>query len=272
MTPAESHLCRICGIRTADSDEHFIPKAIGNRAAVRLLVQNPDGGKRERRCTGGFFVRVLCQRCNNGPASTYAQAYANLYRQIVAAPDIRTDDGRFLVHCRRLHPLRIIKQAVLGFLCAVPWYPDAVWRPLQDCLLDREAPLPPSAPRVFLYFNTSQFGRIAPFCSLVELATHRSTVLSEVSWPPLGLIFAYDSHPIIDAMQELSAWGSESFSASRSVSIVLPRLRVNSLYPLAFGSTRAIERTQEERLTVFLHHVPPGSASPLNISALIRRN
>lgn len=267
----EPPLCRICGAAPADSDEHYIPKALGNRSAVRLLVQEPDGSQRERRCSDGFFVRTLCGRCNNKPASTYAQAYITLYRQIQTAPDIRGTDGHLLVHCRRIHPLRVIKQAILAFLCASPWYPAPVWRPLQQCLRDRETPLPPSAPRVFLYFNTSCFGRIVPSCGMLELANHRTTLLSEISWPPLGIVLAFGDLPIPEVMHEITSWGLEPYAKAVATDLSLPRLRVNTLYPLAFGSSRTIERAQERTLPVFLHHVPPGSTSPTNLAALIRR-
>jgi hypothetical protein len=237
---------------------------------VRLLVQEPDGSQRERRCTGGFFVRYLCKRCNSGPASTYAQAYITLYRQIQAAPDIRDTNGRLLVHCRRIFPLRVIKQAILAFLCASPWYPAPVWLPLQECLRDREAPLPPSAPRVFLYFNTSRLGRIVPACGLLELSNHRTTLVSEVSWPPLGLVLAFGDPPIPVRMHEVTSWGLEPYTRAVATDLSLPRLRVNSLYPLAFGSSRTIEQAHERALPVFLHHVPPGSTSPTNLAALIR--
>lgn len=270
MLKPEPQPCRICGVATADSDEHFIPKALGNRATVKLLVQEPDGSQRERRCTDGFFVRTLCKGCNGKHGSTYAQAFSGLYRQVQAAPDIRTADGRLLVRCTRIFPLRIIKQALVGFLCASPWYPAPVWRPLQACLREPEAPLPAEAPRVFLYFNTARLGRIVPCCGMLELAHHRTTVVSEISWPPLGVVLAFGSHPILEPMQEITGWGQLRYSTTISASLCLPRLRVNSLYPLSFGSNRAIEAAQARNLPTYLHHVPPGSVSPTNLAALIR--
>jgi hypothetical protein len=268
---AEIPLCRICRLRPADSDEHFIPKATGNRQVVRLLVQEPDGSQKERRYKGGFFTPVLCSVCNGGPASTYAQAYTDIFNQLSRAPKITDSVGRILFRAKRVFLQRFVKQCVLAYICAAPWTPHPVWQHLQDCLLNPEQPVPPSAPRPYLYFNVSPFGRIVPSCSMVEFAHHRSVIFSELSWPPLGVILAYSPHPLFEAMPDVSEWGARSYKARETVTLALPRLRVNTVYPLAFGSTRQIDAWQAKSVPGYLHYVPPGSTSPFNLSALVRR-
>jgi hypothetical protein len=33
-------------------------------------------------------------------------------------------------------------------------------------------------------------------------------VFSEVSWPPVGLVFATDPHPLLGKMKDVTEWGS----------------------------------------------------------------
>jgi hypothetical protein len=264
-------LCRICGIRPADSDEHFIPKAAGNRRAVRLLVQEPDGSQRERRCTGGFFLPVLCKQCNSSPAGGYAQAYTVLFRQLREAPSLTAEDGRLIFHARDIFPLRFVKQCILAFICAAPWYPEPVWRPLQAFLRDRDALLPDTAPRIFLYENIANIGRVVPSCGICELANHRTTVVSEISWPPLGIVLSFQAHPVLSQMADITEWGQYAYSHRASVQLRLPRLQVNTLYPLAFGTARAVKARDEVLLPLYLFHAPPTSSSPTKLCTLLRR-
>ncbi len=263
--------CRICGVRPADSDEHFIPKATGNCRVVRLLVQESNGAQRERRLKGGFFLPVLCKRCNSSQASAYAQAYVDLFRQLQKAPDLVTSDGHLAFHAHDIFPLRFVKQSILAFLCAAPWYPEPVWKPLQEFLQDREAPLPVSAPRVYLYKNISTIGRVVPFCAICELAHNRTSTVSEISWPPLGIVLSYEPHPILSSMVDITDWGELGFSVRTSKVLKLPHLRVNSLYPLAFGSAKDIERRQRDDLPAYQFHVPEHASSPTKLCVLLRR-
>lgn len=264
-------LCRICAVRPADSDEHFIPKATGNRRVIRLLVQEIDGSQRERRYKGGFFLPVLSKQCNSNPASTYAQAYTDLFRQLRAAPSLTSEDGRLLFHARNIFPLRFIKQSILAFLCAAPWYPEPVWRPLQQFLQERDAFLPSSAPRIYLYENISTIGRVVPSCGVCELTHHRTTVVSEISWPPLGIVLSFQPHPLLSAMTDVTDWGKHQYSDRASCVLALPRLRLNTLYPLAFGSAREINQREKKSLPVYLFHAPTESRSPTTLCTLLRR-
>lgn len=271
MKSKPTPICRICGTRPADSDEHFIPKATGNRSVVRLLVQETDGTQRERHLKGGFFLPVLCKQCNSSPASTYAQAYVDLFRKLERAPDLITGDGNLAFHAHSIFPLRFIKQAILAFLCAAPWYPAPEWKPLQEFLQDREALLPESAPRVYLYINTSKLGRVVPLCGITELAHNCTTMVSEISWPPLGIVMSYERHPILTSMVDITDWGQSDFSVRTSKVLQLPRLRVNSIYPLAFGSAKEVKRRERENLPAYLFHVPDASSSPTKLCVLLRR-
>lgn len=264
--------CRICSTRPADSDEHFIPKAAGNKLLVMSLSIADDGSWKERPLRGGAKVPVLCGACNKTVASPYAQAYTHLYRQLRAAPRITVPDGRRVFHIRRLCPLRVIKQAILGYLCIAAWEPELVWEPLQHFVRNREEALPASAPHIYLYFNSSHFGRVVPYCVIGSLATHESVPMAEISWPPLGIVLSHSpNHPALSEMQDVTEWGALPFAAKQDVSLVLPELRVSSIYPLAFGGDHAVRRHQAAHLPFHLVNAPPESTSPFKFPTLLRR-
>jgi hypothetical protein len=271
VSKPQANLCRVCRKRPADTSEHFIPQSAGNRGRVDLLVMNDSGSYDTRRCTRGFYAPVLCSTCNNGPCSVYAQAYTSLIAAVRASLGIRAPDGRLLVRLRAFYSQRFVKHLVSMFLCAVPWEPAPVWTALQDYVLDRLLLLPSTAPRLFLYRNTARIGRIVPCCGMVEFATGRSVTISEISWPPLGVVYAYEWHEKFRDMYEVTSWGQEEFDTPSDQTVLLPDLAVNTHFPLAYGSRREVELDERRRLPAYLMHVPPGPLSPTAISALVRK-
>ncbi len=272
MSSVALELCRICRIRPADSDEHFIPRATGNKALVRLLTLGADGKYVEVPASGGATVSVLCTQCNNGVGSKYAGAYTYLYRQFCNAPHITDTDGRLRIHADGVFALRFIKQVILAFIAVAAWEPQPEWLTLQEFLADPTALLPPSAPSIYLYYNLASIGRIVPSCGLVSLAdAHAPATLSELSWPPLGIVISYAWHPALQNMHDVTRWGQQPYGQRIDEWLAVPRLVVNTLYPLAFGSEEEISKQQEARLSGYLLHIPTGSSHPFQFPALIRR-
>jgi hypothetical protein len=157
------------------------------------------------------------------------------------------------------------------FLCAVPYQPAPVWRGIQEFVLKRDALLPSSAPFVYLYMNVSRIGRIVPCCGIVDFSTHKTIVVSEVSWPPVGIVFSFQSDERFALMEDVTSWGHFRFEDKKDVTIRLPRLQVSSHYPLGFGTAVEVEREQANRGLAYLFHVPDDSTSLTSISALWER-
>ena len=104
-----------------------------------------------------------------------------------------------------------------------------------------------------------------------EFRSGKTTVISEISWPPLGVIYSYASHPMFDAMLDVTDWGRESFRTRREVYLVLPKRQVASPYPLAFGNAKEMADDEKRRLPAFLHHVPSTPETPTVLSALVEK-
>jgi hypothetical protein len=271
MVNHQPNLCRVCRENPADTAEHFIPQSAGNKGRVELVFMKLDGEHETRQCSRGFHVPVLCSACNSGVCSVYAQSYSSLIAAIRKSGGVHAPDGKRLASVSNFYRQRFAKHLISMFLCAVPWEPDPVWSALQDYVLDRDAPLPSSAPRLFLYYCSGTHGRIVPCCGLVEFGGGSVAVLSEIAWPPLGVVYAYDWHEKLSDMQEVTSWGQDSFSSRRNVTLSLPELRVNTHFPLAYGSLRQIRQDEEKRLPGLLMHVPAGPADPTTIGALIKQ-
>ncbi len=72
-------------------------------------------------------------------------------------------------------------------------------------------------------------------------------------------------------MHDVTRWGQQPYGQRIDEWLAVPRLVVNTLYPLAFGSEEEISKQQEARLSGYLLHIPTGSSHPFQFPALIRR-
>lgn len=262
--------CRVCGDAQATSPEHFIPKRAGNRGKVLVVSLGNNGEYVTTPGTDGYYERVLCAPCN-AAASVYAQQYVHVLREIESAKGLTVPDGREVVTLHGVYPLRFIKQLILMFLCAPPFPPTSPWSPLQAFLRVPDAVLPPSAPRIYLYRNLSTRGRVVPCCGVYELATGRTVVLSEVSWPPLGVVFALGDHPRLRRMHDITEWGQRSYTDAADLTVMLPRYQVSSIHPLMFGNIHQVEADEAARLPMYLLHVPDGTSYPSALGAIVER-
>jgi hypothetical protein len=155
--------------------------------------------------------------------------------------------GRLYVQARGVHPLRIVKQAVSMFLAAQPGLGSIDWNPLRRFVLRRDDPLPPGSPHILLYYNGSPTGRVVPWCGLSQLFRRIPVIaLSEISFPPLGVVFASSLNPLFEGMQDITAWGSAAYRDEITTNILLPVKRIETDWPLGFGAPAEVERWKNE--------------------------
>lgn len=269
--------CRICRKRSADSREHLPPQAAGNFGPVEVFYLDSSlvsGRKTEYRTTrfdNGFWVKPVCEPCNKLCGRRYVTAYQQLVRAIEANSGIRDTDGRLLVYISRAYPLRILKQMFVMFIASLPRRPDAAWTPIQDFVRLRDSTLPECAPEVFLYHNQSSHGRIVPCCGFIEFTSHEKLIVSEISWPPLGMVFSFQDSNRFNNMQKVSSWGQLDFSERRSLKLALPSLEVSTPFPLVYGNRSAAERERNERGHAYMIQVPDKPGGKLDVAAQLRR-
>ena len=272
------HKCHLCMKKVADSKEHLPMKAANNRGKLSLfhikhgskkINYNGFATKYEKK---GFWLPVLCKKCNNNTGSWYGGAYKDFIFQISQARRINNNQSYIIIHLKNIYPLRIIKQMLSMFLCATPYEPEPIWDNLREFVLDKNKVIPQNAPFVFLYSNTSKnIGRIIPCGGLVNLRTHENMVFSEISWPPLGIVFSFNKNPKVGEMECINHWGKYGFKDRINISIKLPLLLVSTYYPLSFGSVEEVENEMEVNPTIYLFHVPENSNSIINMGIVSKK-
>lgn len=269
--------CRICRKRPADSREHLPAKAVGNLGPVEVFYLDSSlasGQRTEYRTTrfdNGFWVEPFCQACNKLSGRRYVTAYQQLVSAIDVSAGIRDTEGRLLVFISDAYPLRVLKQMFAMFLASLPRQPDAAWTPIQDFVRLRNSTLPGCAPDVYLYHNESSHGRIVPCCGFIELASHEKLIVSEISWPPLGMVFSFQESRRFNSMQKVSSWGQLPFSERRPLKLALPSLKVSTPFPLVYGSRSAAERERNERGHAYLIQVHDEPGRKIDVAAQLRR-
>ncbi len=277
-------LCQVCGRRTADSREHVPAWSVGNAGPVRVrhtgLRPAPGGGVAHGQfgMPDGFTLRVLCARCNNRLGSRYGTAYADFAAQFAASGRLTASDGRVMVSLRGIYPARIAKQMVLMFLAAQPRATPGDYDGLRRFVLDKHAPLPAGALDLYLYRNPSTQGRIVPVCCISELRRpdpRPDDVLccSEVSWPPVGVVYALHGGARLAAMgmTNVTAWAGRRFDAAEDVLLHVPDLPVATDWPLGFGSAADVERWTRERGVIWAIAKADDEDAPNAVSMLWTR-
>jgi hypothetical protein len=269
--------CFICRKQPTDSREHLPAKAAGNLGAVEVFYldssSSPDSAAeyRTRVFDDGFWVRRFCETCNNLLGRRYVPAYKELIKATEGASGIRDAGGRLFISLPAAYPSRILKQMFAMFLAALPKLPDPAWKPLQDFVRLRDSVLPPSAPEVYLYHNSSSYGRIVPSCGFIEFTSHETLHVSEISWPPLGIVFSFQESERFQRMEKVSAWGGLAFSERRALRLALPSLEVSTPFPLVYGDRDSAERERNERGHAYLVQVPDRPGGEIDVAAQLRR-
>ena len=117
------------------------------------------------------------------------------------------------------------------------------WKDIRKLVLNKDRRMTSERLHVYLYRNTSQFGRVIPFAGMASVRKHWPPILlSEISWPPLGIVFTTESHPLTDRMYEITDWArayhfrSRDTRSNASFTFDVPQLATATHWPLGFGT------------------------------------
>lgn len=246
--------CRLCGSgKRLLTLEHVPPQSIGNRGATEVeAVTLGARGRQVHRMPNGFALRVLCQRCNNNTGSTLGGGFGDFAKQVRESGKFESPGGGVFVSALDVYPARVIRQLLLSYLCAQPGDRGRQWDPLREFIKGREPGLPPTSPRVSLYFNTADTYKIVPVCSVGTIdGSGRRWVGSEIAAPNLGVLYSLDQDGASAAArligkvpQDISHWADYRFEERTSFVLRLPRLRAEDPHPLGYGRVRDFDRWQ----------------------------
>jgi hypothetical protein len=280
-------------MRPADSREHLPGVAAANDGPV-VVNYIELGGSSDNELKyhtaveeDGLAVQTLCQKCNSRAGGNYRTAYKHFVLQLAKEPLGSDDNGRALIALDGIQPVRILKQMVAMFLAAQPKPDYDRWRPLRDFVLKKDALLPEGLLRFYVYRNISSLGRIVPLAALGALhsrsnsvtpaglhviARPRPAAFSELSFPPVGIVYAVEDHPFFDQMAEITTWGKYRFRAKCDIALFIPSMRVETHLPLGFGTPEDVDRWSSRE--GIMHFVGEGSGDPslpTNVGLTMRR-
>lgn len=273
-------LCRYCNIRQAGSREHLPGSAALNDepVLVRYTSANMRTGKavfKERLETDGFVVRTICTPCNRRTGGSYGTAFKEFAQQWKASGADSQDQGRTWITLRGIQPLRVFKQLMGMFLAAQAELVPDDWEDLRTFVLRKQRKYQPAnSLRVFLYRNRSRYARLASFNVMGFLFSRGALppfVASEISWPPFGVVFAHDHHPLLRGFKEITSWGTYHFQQRADFDFSVPNKYVEHHYPLAFGRAADAEQWVVQNGVAYLVNTGDGDDRPTAFSALVQQ-
>lgn len=279
MNKPPAPLCRYCLVRPAGSREHLPGSAALNDSPVlvRYTVADRDSGSTKpvaRVEKDGFVVRTICGKCNSRTGGNYGTAFKDFALQWRSSTMSSADVDRSWASLRHIQPLRVLKQMMGMFLAAQASLDPTAWAGLREFVQRRDRKLQPGdGLRVFLYRNRSSAGRIGSYKGMAFFFVSGKVpplIASEISWPPLGIVFSPDKHPLLDPMKEITAWGQYGFKDRASFDFSVPNYRIEHHFPLAFGKAAEAEEWINKVGAAYLVTAPDGEDHPTQFSTLVQ--
>lgn len=245
--------CAICDAYGPLSFEHVPPRAAFNDKGVRfasfrdrLEASAKLSRPKQRQLQRGQGAHTLCESCNNNTGAWYGSRFVAWCADAMETLD-RTGGEPTIIQVRYCYPLSILKQ-VLAMFCSVNEPRLASGHPsLTKFILDRhEQRLWPQL-RVFTYYNLVGERRYAPFAG--RMASNGFTMISELSFPPLGYVLTLGGAPPPDRrLFEITWFKDHRYDEFRQIEMRMPLLETHA--PLAgdYRSKRELERDTQEGL------------------------
>lgn len=242
-------ICHICGNVGELSFEHVPPRAAFNdrrvitvnfEEAIKLGPEEMPQGPVQQRGAGAY---TLCPSCNNRMGSWYGLRFVAWCYQAMALLS-RCDGNPSLVYLHYLFPLAILKQIVTMFFSVNSAAFRSVHPELVRVVLNREAKYLPPQYRFFVYYNTTGRMRFNGLSATVNLfADGRITLLSEITYPPVGDLMTLDSDPPDHRLFEITHFARDGYHELQVMDLRLPVLPTYTSYP---GDYRTTEEISEQ--------------------------
>lgn len=240
--------CNICGKYGQLSFEHVPPKAaFNNRPVVRVgfeegLSLGPDEIIKGPIQQKGMGAYTLCEKCNNDTGGWYGHWFVDWCYQGMDAL-IRSNGQPSLIYLNYLFPLRIIKQiATMFFSVNGPAFRENE-QELVRFVLNKEARYLSSNYRFFVYYNIAGHLRAAGIAGLLNIQTHKTSVLSEITFPPFGYMLTLGTEPPDKRLVEITHFARYSYNDWVVMPLKLPTLPTYTLVP---GDYRDKEQIYQE--------------------------
>lgn len=222
----EKGKCKICGFEGPLSFEHVPPRAAFNdmkyyytASIMDILKKNPDdfdtlSFKNREKATkqqGSIGFYSLCTNCNNNTGSWYGKSFVDWICQSIAILS-KTRGNPTIYYPTYIYPLRIIKQIVTMFFSIEHERFGEVNPYLVKFVLNKEEKYLPTKYRFFCYYNIEGSNRYIGGNILGDLNSGSSILISEITFPPMGLVMTIDSDSPNEKLTEITHFSKYGFN------------------------------------------------------------
>ncbi|MEZ4473081.1 MAG: hypothetical protein R3F60_20320 [bacterium] len=192
----KAQACRLC-LEGKLSKEHVPPAAAGNQGSrewTQYFAKDGRARSTRRPTQNGFWVKTICQNCNNQVLSGLAKDYAEFVNELRAKAPIYDQAGNFIVMPPRDH--RRFIRAVLGMILAI--------EPLDQFGTHNEdlrRYVAGFLPKLRLPFQVLAFyTRHSPLSGTIQplhgrchrIGPRLDLFAGEISLPPFGFVYGFD--------------------------------------------------------------------------------
>ncbi|MEA5259629.1 hypothetical protein VB264_17670 [Arcicella aquatica] len=198
-------ICGICGQFGQLTFEHVPPKAAFNKGKFVIIPSEKSiqlGLNEEFKgpvFQGGIGLHSLCAKCNNATGRWYGNDYVRFAYQAALILQ-RSKFKPTLFYPFHLSPIKVLKQVVSMFLSInhdVPFREDHP--ELVKFVLDRNDKYLNPKYRICMYYNYEGINRYLPFTVVMNVeGISKPVQMCEISYPPFGFVFTFDSSPLLD--------------------------------------------------------------------------
>lgn len=259
MAKNKEGTCHLCGHYGKLSFEHIPPKKAFNDCPVstyNYFMGIAEGNYDIKKSQKGLGDYTLCVSCNNNTGSWYGTQFIDWARQSMNLLEY-TSNRPSLYYRFRIFPLRVIKQiACMMFSVNVDQFRNDHQELVKFVLNKEEQYLNPDT-KFFAYFNPKGIRVLGGIGKLItneinpegfienvsrlrtKIERHRT--LSEVAFPPLGYVLAFDSEKPDSRLVDISYFAKFRYNDMYSVELRLPMLSVDSPYPTDYRPLQELE-------------------------------
>jgi hypothetical protein len=199
----------------------------------------------------GMGSYTLCGRCNNDTGAFYGSSFVDFCRKgmrILQASNYRPQ----LFYMMEIKPLAVIKQIVSMFLSINSIDFRDRHMDLVLFVLNRDNKHLPRKYRLFVYFNVGGMHRATPHTTKIDFNKYtfehkRTTVMTEVSYPPFGYLLLIDSEKPASDIVEITFFASYDFNERKTISMTYPVYPTHTIFPSDYRSVEKINRDIREK-------------------------
>jgi hypothetical protein len=99
--------------------------------------------------------------------------------------------------------------------------------------------------QIFAYFNGGPNSRYTGVASAANINTGKIRILSEIAFPPMGYVMAFDSEPADNRLVDISFFAKYHYTDWKHISLRLPVLSVYTYFPGDYRNREQVLREVE---------------------------